>query len=646
MHSDRVGLFSRIDYGSEGFRQGLLLEMKEIFEAEDVGFAILLGGLISWRSLKNEMPKKKDVQGKKDFIHKLTLELTEKLPKMRRKNGDAIKIYIIPSPAYDGEIGEEVARKLAMLRKDIRFAGPGDDRFIVKGIGKTVWGVTPSKSVWMRGDFYSTPIQRVTKDLQKRSSHPLPDVYFIGGFGSSINKPLGEEPRPYVAVPVLHKIRETTVAENQVGVMVVEFYDKGHKVRLHSLKDLVKDDRKFVPVPEKLKGDAITVVNAIKQNGGLTAGLLADTTGLARNSIKQIIKSLPAQSEKWPGLALDEASKKFDFNLRWVQEKLKYNFSEIRKNPEVKEDRVAAFGCLHAGCVHTDYEFFLKDFPEYLIREDIDVLLGIGDFIEGLKHNLILRGEIYGAANNTRQEKLAAHMVALVLLKVFKERFDRAVKTVKKPDAKQIGDLVRKCMMEFRFIPGNHCLWSEDSGYVALDTFFSILRMTVLTGLQRILFSTNCPCLDITAIINEKIVESNRFQLPSGLKVELFHPHMSRTKTESIRSQEALAKSRDSHIVFVANFHVGIFVAEYNQELGERICLTVGTIKRQSGFEHNKLKTVDFGVGLLKVRSLNGRVFWAENEFFTKSSPAQPLDNDKIFDQLYDQIGLSQLFSL
>ncbi|HBA52813.1 TPA: hypothetical protein DCY68_03400, partial [Candidatus Azambacteria bacterium] len=70
------------------------------------------------------------------------------------------------------------------------------------------------------------------------------------------------------------------------------------------------------------------------------------------------------------------------------------------------------------------------------------------------------------------------------------------------------------------------------------------------------------------------------------------------------------------------------------------------TIKRQSGFEHNKLKTVDFGVGLLKVRSLNGRVFWAENEFFTKSSPAQPLDNDKIFDQLYDQIGLSQLFSL
>lgn len=639
-YSNKIGLFSRIDYGSEGFREGLLIEMAKIFKEEDVGFAILLGGLISWRDIKVNMPKKKDVAANKEFMQDIVADLVVKIPKMHRKNGQVIKIYIIPSPAYDGQFGEEVVRKLASVRLDIRLAGPTDDRLVIKGENnKFVWGVTPQKAVWMRGDFYSTPVQRVIKDLQKRSSQPLPKIYFVGGFGLAINKPEGEEPRPYVAVPALHKLRSTTVAENQVGVMIAECLSEGHKVHLYSMKEQVGDDRKFIPVPENLEDNEKKIIEVIKKDGRLTVGLISDKTGIQRNKIKKIISALPASSDIWPGINLHKESKKYDFNLDWVKNKLRYNFFEdVVKHPDVKEDRLVAFGCLHAGCIHTDYKFFLEEFPEYLIKENVDIILGVGDFIEGLKHNLILRGEIYGAANNTVQEKLAAHMVAKVLLDVFQKRFDSA--NVKKPTEQEVLDIIKKCLPEFRYIPGNHCLWSEDSGYVALDTFSGELRMSVLTGLQKKFHFGRYPFVDVDGIVREKIIEGNNFQLPSGLKVELFHPHMSRAKTESIRAQEALGKSRDSQIVIVANFHVGIFIAEYNPDLGERLSLVVGTLKSKSGFEHNKLKTVDFGVGLLKVRSLNGRIFWAENEFFGRSSGVS-LDNDDIFKEFYKQIGLS-----
>ena len=214
--SPKVGLLSRIDYGSEGFREGLLIDMAKVFQKQDIGFAILLGGLISKRSIQDNglMPKGKDKDQKlEDLTDQLAFELSERIPFMHRQNGDLIKIYIVLSPAYDGDLGRRVAEKLATRRpEDISVWNEGNDRFPLKGSNFVIGGLTPEKNVWMRGDFYSTSIQRVIKDFTKRSGSLPPSVNAVGGFGVNLNKPIGEEATPYVGIPVLHKIRETTMA--------------------------------------------------------------------------------------------------------------------------------------------------------------------------------------------------------------------------------------------------------------------------------------------------------------------------------------------------------------------------------------------------------------------------------------------------
>lgn len=641
----KVGFISRVDFKSEGFRQGLLEAMKEAFEKEDICFYLLLGGLVSSRALKNELVSKKSKEERDAFASEIAEELAEIWPRIERKNGNLAKMYIVTSPAYDGVIGEEVAQKLSKLRRaDIRVWHSGDDRFSIKGTDKILWGVTPEKAVWMRGDFYSTPIQRVLKDIRKRSSQKLPTLYAIGGFASNVNKPQGEEVRPYLSVPALHKIREITTSENQIGVKWVDFSegkDGNYKVYSCSFRDLLSNERRFIALPENVSRVGRKIIKEIESRGGLTSGQLADLIEISRTKIEEEIQSFPKKSRYWPGVICDEFSKKYDFNLEWVQKNLRYIFPKKEKE-KIKEDKIIAFGCLHAGCIHTDYNFFLNELPQQILRENVRTLIGAGDFIEGLKHNLILRGEVYGSADYTRQETMAGHLVAAVMLKVFKERFEEKFSSLKwsrrKISSRDIRGLIIESLISFYYIAGNHCLWTQDLGFRALNTFTNVLHATVIHGIRNILKENDCLLVDIEEIVKKRIIQSNKFILDSGLTVEIFHPHMSRTKTESIRAQEALAKS-DANIVIVANFHVAIHVQEYSAELGERQNLTVGTIKHKSDFEDNKLKIVDFGVGYLGLKSIDGRIIASENAFWGKSS-GESLDNNDIFKRLYRKIGL------
>ena len=51
----KIGFFSRIDYGSKGFRRAVLNAGYDEFRKEKVHFLVLAGGLISEKAISREM---------------------------------------------------------------------------------------------------------------------------------------------------------------------------------------------------------------------------------------------------------------------------------------------------------------------------------------------------------------------------------------------------------------------------------------------------------------------------------------------------------------------------------------------------------------------------------------------------------------
>ena len=314
----KVGFVSRIDYGSPGFRSGLVRAGFEIFVKEQINFIIMPGGLVAKKALTEKMNawikeqlsvrknggsrnnnkaarprKKKNGNGlsvseklrikkgelRTEFLSGVAKELAELIPittvpdpedAAKKKNLD---LFITTSLAFDGEIGEDVAQLLAELRSDIKVWNVGGDRFPVLYVDKLIWALAPSKATWMRGDYFSTPVERVIKDKIKQTSQSSPDRFVVGCFGSSINKTKGELKYAYVSVPALSRLEETRVNENQIGVCVLEYpADNSDSLwRNHSLKDMVSRELDFIVPPTEIEdggGNMIPVEEfyAVRQN--------------------------------------------------------------------------------------------------------------------------------------------------------------------------------------------------------------------------------------------------------------------------------------------------------------------------------------------------------------------------------------------
>lgn len=684
----RIGLMSRVDYGCDGYRQGLLELAAEIFKKEDIHFVILAGGLISGRAIikkqkklraefrtikslaakqerliasgvkEGEKPGKLEPARKKlaDLQKELNEaesalselepealanELAKRLPHFTNSSGERVRLYIVTSPAYDKETGEAVVRLLADERKDdIRVWKASGDRFDLKQVKKILETLTPEKATWLRGDYYSTPVERVLKDKRKQTAQELPDLDVVGCFGSTITKPQGEIDRPYASLPVLHRLEEATVAENQIGVRVMEI--RRGKVdpimRNYPFKDIVSHERLYIVPPESMPATAKKLIDALKARGRLTTGLLADATELSRETVERTLKKELAEKrdkrlKSWPGLTFDEAANRWDFNLAFMQDNLRY---EAPKG-DMAVDSIVAFGCLHAGSVHTDIPAFLNSVSAAMIERDARTLVGAGDFIEGLKHNLVLRGEVYGGMNDTDQEKLAGRMIGEVRFRAFAPRFLAQLRE-NSSEWKKLGvaslqkslqEALKDSLDTFVHIPGNHDDWKKDAGWTPLAFMLHEMVGYMRRKIEKLLLEHDFVLGGLADIIMAKTVKGPKYTLPSGLRMEVMHPHMARAQTTSIRPQQMLAKS-DCHIVIGANFHAGEHLEEFRPDLGQRVCLQLGTMKHRTDFEDSKLKIVDFGFGWVSVSSVNGRIVKTENTFYSEKVQGAPLDNNRI----------------
>lgn len=642
----KVGLMSRLDYGGTHYRVGLWQLAANIFEQEKVNYVILLGGLVDSKALDAKLKLllkgvKKDRREaeRKNFLKQSAEFLKNNIPVI-----DGVKIYIITSPAYDGYIGEEVARLLTEMRQDILLYLQGGDRLQLKQLNKILGAYTPKKGVWLRGDYYDTPVLRVLKGEKQRGSRGLGDFNVVGCFGSAIHQ-TGDSnvvSRPYASVPALCKISESkTGADNQVGIMILDFSSDNPKevsILVQSFKDLLSDEWLFIEPPDGISKAQKDIIDTLRKRGPLTVGSLQDFSGLDRQVIIDALSELSQKPESngWSNIVQDKENKRFYFNPQWFCDRLRYKLPK-----EEQLESYAAFGCMHAASRYTDMRFVKESLPEFILKEESDTLIGVGDFIEGLKHDLLLMGEIVADSNYilnyTKQEKLAAFLVGSAIFKVFKGRFDALIKNNGKTKIgqKKLIDFVKKSLIKFIYIPGNHCKWVKPLGFDPLSTFRGELKVFLIHHIAKYLEKYDLYVYGLADIVQEKVIELKQnepYKTDSALSLALLHPSMSRTKTTSIRPQEMLKKAEDSKsaIVFGANFHVSEAVHHWNFDYGQRICLQLGTLKVKSDWEEEKLKTVDFGVGFLKVWSKNGRILKDETTFYCTPSADIEKSNKRI----------------
>lgn len=677
---DRIGFVSRPYFASSGYRKGLvqlgfgLLDQwgahivivgggiieREVVqtEFEELFFAMLEEKRESRRAAKKKRPLTKEeaakikVEAWSNTVDKWAEKMARAIPTLTGGKKKPKKIYILTSSYYDGEIGKDIAIRLTRLRSDVQYWGENERIFPLKRTGKNILVRCAHKAPW-RGKYYSTPVTREVEDSIKVTSIEIPDsdypdLYVIGCVGSSMFKPQGgEAKRSYISLPDLHKIRDVGTSENQIGVVTVEVRADGVILpRTYNLKDAVTHERDSIRVPSECSPDEQRIVELVKQRGGVTVGMASDFLQVAKSRTQEAFGAI---LNRFKGrMTLDEASGRLDFTPKYLQEELQHRFPDKEK---MVPETIATFGCLHAGHPRLARNFFLNRFPEIILQENVTVVAALGDLIVGLYHRLMLRDEVYGGLNYTRQEKYAAWLFSRFILKVFNARFTSAMDVIMKDATAakkelrehvlqdELRKLVSKALLRVFIKIGNHDDWPKNEGVDPLEKFYDRLVDIVTHSIRNLIWKRYGLYFEIglRQMVREHLQICNRFTLPeTGLNVHMFHPSLARTDTVTIRLQKCMnmIAARDCQVVLVANFHVGVSVNEWRPGLGQQVGHQAGTVLSGTQFEDGKLKDVDTHVGLVRVWAFKkpdcpSRVYASEVAYFA-APPEEPLKNSDI----------------
>ncbi len=664
----RRGYTSRWDYKGPGYRSGIILQDCLKFVEEGNHFNGIAGGIISKEYIKKELRRRfKAVKpGLRDkvmdhFLTESAKELASIIPKIKKpisiwvdpNKPEFVRFYISTSRVYDGPYseryestcGEEIARRLQVLRPDdIRLENEGSTRLEVKGVGEIDWVISPMKSR-LPSKYHSAAAEREIEDKAGQSDQPLPDLWVVGTSASAIHKTSGEKDRPYITLPASCRLEATTVAENQEGIAIVESVNGNRFVKFWNFKDLIHKEKQFITgIKDGASELHKKIVDVIKDRGAITAGVLADKLEIDRQTIEREIKFLEEPKmlprKTWPGLFYNPKSQRYDFHLDWLQERLRYNLPK-----DYLEDTFLFFGCLHAGYTVTDYEHFVSKYPEIILNQKVKILVGLGDFVAGLKHDLMHRGEIIGALNETDQQIFAAELVSTVIFEPFKKRFEDALSkfTEVKPTAEELKLIVNGCLVVFIYIDGNHDAWALSVGTTPLETFRDKLTRILYREISALFVAHSLPVIDFYDLVNKKVVKLPDFEpiytLSSGLTLGARHPGMARADTTSLRAQKAL-DALGTQVVGIANFHVATTVRKWRPDLGQCVAVQAATQVIYTPFEGSKMKKLDFGPIFLKVLSHNKRIYMDESAYFNKPMLKEPFKKSIDVDKFKDSLGL------
>ncbi len=679
----RVGALSRFDWKEKGARAGLILRAFEICVARGCHYNVLNGGLVSRKyvekRIKEEREKCSTAQWrvyKKEIeeyvLQELANELNSIIPYIRKPlvqdkadQVEFVRLYIMPSRIIDGKYyGRSVARLLQQMRPDIRLEKQGGAWTRLKGVGATederrigqfVGWLNPKKHR-LPGQYASTAIDKEVQE-EEAGAERHPTIQVVGGFGVSTSKPGGgEKKRPRISLPVLHvplprEEGEPSLALNQVGVRIIESGLDGESrlIQTWSLRDLTRDERLFVTgIKDGATDLHRAIVEAIKKDPerqGLHPGVLAEMLEVDREKIEKEIQFLveahALKRTTWPGLYRHRESGHYNFHLDWFQERLRYPWPYDKDYYELRR---LLFGCLHAGYNTTDYEFVRHRLPEIIFSKRVKIVELIGDITAGLKHHLIHRGQIIGSLNYTEQEIFAAELLGTVHVDVFKKYFEEfSLGKGGKPSVEELEMTIRESLVLFNYIVGNHEEWQKENGHTPGVTFRDKLIGILNRAIGRYLDEQGFFTPRLEDIIRSKTIELPEYEaiysFPDGTCTELLHPRMGRTKTTSIRMEEAFDFSHCQR-VDTANYHTSFMQEKWDSDIGQRIGVQAGAMTPLTYFEHGKLKRIDFGPVYVGDRCKNGRIFMSEHEFFNKPILQRPISKDTDINRLKEKLNL------
>ncbi len=661
-HNVRVGFMSRIDYGSPGFRYNLVKSARKVFEDDGTLFDILAGGLVSKRHITNRIKEalefKKTELGKdynrdvaeEEIIEAIADELSELIPKRIAKNENGyIKLYIMVSPEFDGDYGYRIAERLAIKREDIKFWAGTAEVYPFKPpphptITEIACLVPPRGAAIGKSEFYSNPVDRVVRayvNIAKATKKPA-DIIVVGCYGSSINKPKGGESGQYIfSLLNLNRMEEEKESpENQIGVKVLEFTTDGEIFdHTHNFNDLVVNERKSIKIPETFSAEENELLNLFfHKRTSWTEGYAAADLGKPRKEAEKLFKSIMHKSRNQPFLAKDEKAGRYFIVPEWIQRNLDYPYPW--PDESIKRDSMVVFGCMHALCAFTDHIYFVNEIPKVMLKHNVDMLVGVGDFIEGRNHGLPEKLEVVAGATYTQQEKFAAWMVGEAIIRVFEARFKKAIEEKGMPqDFDASLQMINNALPTFLYIPGNHDEWTERFAVKALTTFRSELKEGLHRAVSEVIGGDKFPLP--LELIENKIVLSKGYKLPSGINVSLAHFHMGGSKTKSQMGQKLLG-FEGGQVNLLANFHTAISAHHFEHGPGQRVVMQVGTMKHRSSFEDGHGKKVDFGFGFLVIESKDNRIIKTTTSYFGNDAEMdfREFDNDAILVAFAKSIGV------
>jgi len=676
--SIRVGLLSATGYPGDTFRAGAIYAAFEKLRDECARFNILIGlsdkhairqkVLESVQAKKDALIEEKDravkcrekianitvaelrEQVEEETVEDVASALSSFIPKTRIPNSDKyVRLYIQTSPAYDGYLAERIALRLHELRpEDIRVCSENHMHW-VKDVEEYICGVVPVKNR-LPSQYYSTVIEREIRDARKQKSR-LPFLWAVGPFSSDVYTPdKGTHREAYTSIPGMRDIKRVHTAENQIGVVVLDFKDKNLLPlrRSWSMRDMIENEWMSIMPPRNATELQKKIVKVVQERRGETIGVISDflpeyTRKEIQNAIDGLVEKEPSKLKSWPGLHRDE-SDRYYFHLSWVQERLRYNWPA-----EFKEDRTLFFGCSHFGYTTTDYQHIVEEYPRIILQHGITHLFGIGDFVAGMKHDLPHSGECIAGMNYTDFERFAGEGFATIIFRVFEKRFDTELESRtgrKKITPEELIQMLHRSLIYFPFIPGNHDMWVLKDGHTPLSVFHERVLELLRHHIGKVLLKHSLPFIDLGAILNQHIIHFEDveavYKLPSGLNVGMLHPYEGRSKTTTLKLQGMFEAEETCHIWGIANYHTATTMREWSGRLGERIGIMAGAAGPvYTFFERRKRKRFnDFGPIMLRVLSHNKKIIMHEIGYFNRPILKERISKHTDPDKLKKSLGL------
>ncbi len=660
----RIFYLSRLDFESEGYRQGLVHLAAQIAAQEGCHFPVFTSLISKDWFRENEkkyltgIPREDREWMREQFIQEVAKGISSAIPQIKNPQGAIIKWYVMASRPYDGPYGDLVLRKLEELRPDIRKYAQGGERveiYNVRGKDSIYHGIVLPKKGRLPSGYMSTGPEREIKDIESQTSRKFPDLWVVGTPATALHKPSGEREVAYITLPAICKLEAESqrIVENQSGFTIVEEMPNGDRlVHVWNFGDLIAREREFITgIKDGAKPIHKKIIDVIKREGARHPGRLAEELGVDRELIKQEIAFLVEEKSSsrltWPALRYDPAADRYDFHKDWIRRSLRYRIPE--KRDTWREDSFLLLGCLHAGYTTTDYRFVVETIPEKMLEYGINILVGGGDFIGGLHHEFLKKGAVFNLTND-EQEGFAAEITGTILIKVFSARLLEALRVSKDKTftTAETTALVMSTFPFFPFIKGNHDKWSEVDGQNALQFFHMRLKEVLHKHIRETLKTNQLPNIDVDLFVEDRICFLKPhlpiFELPSGLRCAVIHPETGRAGT-SVRLEREMERFSKpgyrgnkaryrANAVFVANFHTAVQAHKRHPLIGQCVGIQTGAPLLLTDFEFNKGKEIDFGVQMLKTLSINGRIMKTTVASFNKMFIEEPYSRRTDIDQI------------